>query len=190
MRLLEVMVVPEEKYFSTIIDDFTVTRTLLLNQVKITPHVLEGMARWFKDVELELPLPVMMAEGQERDTLAMQIVDDILATLDRIEVSVTEYGVEKYDAEIDHPKDVCPELVEALDRLWRELAGCYAEQLNARIPSLGMSPEEENQMYAQFISQMSHDLDITEDEAREVVRTNSSFRLMLRYQGINPDRIV
>lgn len=171
-------------------DDFTVAHVLLLNNAKLTSPVIDGMARWFRDVELELPLPVMIGEGPDKDALAIQIVEDILATLNTIEQHVVEYGVEKYEAEVEHPKEICPQDVETLDRLWREFAGCYAEQLNETIPSLGMSPEEENEMYSQFISQMSQDLDISEDEAREVVRNNSSFRLMLRYQGINPDRIV
>lgn len=181
---------PEEKYFSTIINDFETARVLLKNNMRLTAPVIDGMARWFRDVELELPLPVLIPEGTEKNALGAQIVEEIVGTLNSIELSVVEYGVEKYEAEVDHPKEICPESVETLDGLWREFAGCYAEQLNATIPPLGLSPEEENDMYAQFIERMSQDLDITEEEAREVVRNDSSFRLMLRYQGINPDRII
>ena len=90
-------------------------------------------------------------------------MEDILATLNTIEQHVVEYGVEKYEAEVEHPKEICPQDVETLDPgCGMELAYCYAEQLNATIPSLGMSPEEENEMYSQFISQMSQDLDISD----------------------------
>ena len=50
------------KIFSTIMDDFTVAHVLLLNNAKLTSPVIDGMARWFRDVELELPLPVMIGK--------------------------------------------------------------------------------------------------------------------------------
>lgn len=176
--------------FSGVVDDLTVLRIVLADDGPVTDVVINGIFRWFVDVELELPLPVMQLGDKQRKALAHTIVEEMIENFAEATRLINEFGLDKFNEEVETLSEVAPDQVKNLDNLWRELAGCYSQLLNKSVPKLEMSQQEEDELYSGFISKMAGDLDISEDEARDVVRNDSAFRLMLRRQGINPDRIL
>ena len=185
-------------YFKKTKDDFSVLKFLMENDGPVTLPVIEEVFSHFYDVELPLPLPVMDLSDDERKGLSVSIMDEMLETLEKIVEAVNqaeaEEDVEEDDEEGSEEKiylsDICPELTEELDNLWRELAGCFAAEINSTIQKPFTQPQEEEDFYEKLLPNLADDLDITEDEALSMVQNNSSLRLMLRRNGIDPDRII
>lgn len=162
--------------------DLRVLVACLDTETPPTEAVIGGIWRWFFDVELILPLPVMSMEDDERNRLGKEIASEMVEAFERIA---------KYRAaaeSIKLPFRVSPEDAAIVDNLWRELAGCYAEQVNRQVPTVEMDEEEAESFYGSFVSRTADMFDVSEDEIREALRTDSSFRMMLRLQGYDPDR--
>jgi hypothetical protein len=159
--------------------DLAVLGAVLDADVEVTDQVINGVWRWFQDIEIAVPLPVMDLTSDERRTLATTILiemDDLFAGLE----DLCEGKSAKSQAAVAKTPEA-----DRVNNLWKELAGCYAELVNDEIPEL---PES---LRASIIESMLEDLadrfGITEDAVRTRVRTDSSLRMMLRMNGLNPD---
>ena len=72
--------------------------------------------------------------------------------------------------------------------LFRELAGCWPDLVNGEVAEL---PEEVRaQVQASFIASAAEQMDVSEEEVRFQLRTNSSLRMSLRMNGLDPDAVV
>lgn len=149
--------------------------------VPMTEAVLNAVWRWYIDVELYLPLPEMPMEEKERLSLAQDILSEMEGLLTVVE--------NKFDTFTDEEKENLADLPEsqALNNLWRELAGVYAYLINEGVPALS---EEEQATAHEHAVEMLHDSSgMDEAEIRDRIRHDPTMRLMLRRSGLDPDKI-
>lgn len=168
--------------FRAAVADVKVVQACLSTDTLVTEAVVDGVWRWFADVEIVLPLPIMGMKPQERDSIAKMIADDMLASFER--------AADLWDQTdgSQNPEEVAPQEIRTLNALWREFAGCYAELVNAQVPTVTMSDEESARFYDSFVSRTAEALGVSEEETREALRTDSAFRMMIRLQGFDPDQ--
>ena len=157
-------------------DDLRVLKILVENDGPVTSTTLSAVWRWFLDVEIPLPLPAMPLTDKQRLTLTRAItseMDDVFAELEQ----QAETGGNVTEGEP----------VDRINALWRELAGCYADILNASLPQL---PEEQKrEMEANAVRLVAMSTGMDEEEAAEHIRTDPVTRTMLRRSGIEPDNV-
>lgn len=172
----------EMNFVTPIRQDIAVFRSVLTQGVPVTDMVLRGVWRWFQDVELRVPLAAMTFGEEERATLALTVVDEMDEVFARIEQSCDGLPPEE-QAEFTQGPDA-----DAVNALWRELAGCYADLVNREVAEI---PEEHREeAHAQAFESLCQQTGWSEDTLRENLRENTHFRMMLRMAGLDPDRIV
>lgn len=167
---------------SEIRNDVAALALVQASGLTVTDAVFMGVWRWFRDVELVVPLPVLVTEPEERQSLAALItaeMDDVMSRLEPL------FGV----AETDEEKDVLAQSADgqALDNLFRELAGVYAELVNDEVPVLPAMLKEALQ--EGLIENLADRLDADEYEIRARLKTDSRLRMMVRMSGLDPDAI-
>lgn len=165
--------------------DVRVMKLCVEHDVPITGAVLESVWRWFPDVEIVLPIPVMPLTSGEWKTFTLDILGDLH------DASVTMGGLvdeqDKFDDD-DIPDELSDRLAAQaahLDMLWRELAGCLADKINATVPVY--TEEEKRKAVASFLEQLSEELADSEEELLSFIRTDSRLRMYFRMNGLNPD---
>jgi hypothetical protein len=174
------MLVPNS--ITPIRSDLAVLRAVLDAGVGVTDSVINGAWRWFQDVELPLPLPVMTLSVQEQRHLAKTVLSEMDALFASLEKQCEGKSL-KQQAAIAQTGEA-----ERVNALWRELAGCYAELINDEVPQLPESARVRIQ--EAMIGELAERFEIGEDEARLKVRTDTTLRMMLRMSGLNPDEII
>lgn len=148
----------------------------------LTPSLVKSLWHWFQDVEIAVPLPIMPITEQEQISLSTDILremDGLFAILEeKAEVALKSGEV------LDGPSS--PE-GKKVDALWKELAGCYASIVNEEVPVLPLQMQE--MVGSMIVEEISRKYNISEDEARDKLRSESHLRMMLRIAGVNPDNI-
>lgn len=157
-------------------------RAVLAAGVTPTDKVITGVWRWFQDVEVNVPLPIMPMDDDERASIATAIAEEMDTILAELEaVCAGKSDSEQSDVTENHA------LVAPLNNLWKELAGCYADLINDEVPIL---PAALRAMIVESIlEELAEKNDCDEAEIRRRVRTDQSLRMMLRMNGINPDEL-
>lgn len=162
-------------------DDLRVIDACIKQGVPVTPAVLDAAWGWFGDVEIILPIPEMGLAEEQRNALAAQVIDDII-------VEFGKAAAKWEDAPDETPvKEIAPDEVEKIDSLWRELAGCFAPVLNEMVPEVPDPLRE--RICSTMVENMAESFEVGEDEVREALRSDSSLRMSLRRQGIDPDTV-
>lgn len=164
-----------------ILNDVRTMRAVIDAGVPVNDMVLRGVWRSFFDVELNLPLPVMPLSKSERNNLAKDIIHEMEARFGELEELA-----EGLDEEAQFALGSTDE-AKRINSLWRELAGVYAEQVNEQVPVIPAALKEI--ITARLISDMAEKFGVDEDDIRKKIRTESTLRMMLRMQGINPDEL-
>jgi hypothetical protein len=167
--------------------DVAVFRACVSSGVEINDNVLNGLWRAYIDVDVPLPLKpftdwVQGKDGQlgERDKLVLNILEEMDTGLAKIE-------------EVAKKSDFNPEEMskspeaQAVNALWRELVGCYAELANREIQEVPDEYKEE--IIRGIIENLTQGMGMTLHEAKNEFKVNNSLRLSLRKSGINPDLI-
>lgn len=157
-------------------EDVAVMRVVLESGVKVTDSVFKGIWHWFPDVELMVPLAAMQLGEKERTALASQIIaemDEVFAKLEAAwELDDSDEDMTRYSAQVD--------------ALFRELASCYAEFINAEVHVL---PDEVRaSIEAGLLERLMSQMDLDEDTVRYRLKTDPALRMMLRMSGVDPDR--
>lgn len=159
-------------------EDVAVFRAVLDAGVTVTDSVFKGVWQWFPDVELMVPLQAMALGDQERAALASQILgemDEVFSVLENL-----------WDH--DGSEDDLARGSKQVDALFRELASCYSDFVNAEVHVL---PDEvrvvvEESMIERLMSQMDTD----EDTVRYRLKNDAALRMMLRMSGLDPDKVL
>jgi hypothetical protein len=160
--------------------DLAAVRAVLASDAAMTAPVLHGLWRWFKDVELMVPLPVMGLAADERRSLAIDIAAEMDAKFVELEKVSAALSVEE-QSELGHSLEAEP-----TNNLWRELAGCYAELINLAVAVLPDEARQEIQRHMfDSLSRKSGDPDLI----RFQLRTDSVLRMSLRMSGLDPDQM-
>lgn len=158
-------------------------RATLEYGVDINDAVINGIWRYFSDVEIFVPLPVMPLEGKERMALAAIILQDMDETMLKIEKKFEKASSEKELDKISNGP-----LGERVDSLWKELAGCYAELINQEIPKL---PEHVKEAVAEsMVEELAARFETSPEDMIQQIRQDSTLRMLFRRTGLNPDEIV
>lgn len=161
--------------------DTKVFEVVVKSGVPMTEAVLNAVWRWYIDVELYLPLPEMPMADQERLTLAQEILSEMEDILTVVENKFDTFTEEEMENLANLPES------QALNNLWRELAGVYAYLINEGVPTLS---EEEQAAAHEHAVEMLHDSSgMDESEIRDRIRHDPTMRLMLRRSGLDPDKI-
>lgn len=169
-------------FVTPIRQDVAVLQAVLEVGVPVTDMVIRGVWRWFQDVELRVPLPVMALGEEERSTLALSITRE----MDEVFARIEKVG-EGLPPEQQHTLTEGPD-AEAVNSLWRELAGCFADLVNRDVVEI---PDEyREQAHEQAFESLCAQTGWSEDSLREHLRGDSQFRMMLRMAGFDPDRII
>lgn len=171
-----------DNLISEIRADIHVFRAVVEANVPPTDIVLNGIWRWYLDVELYLPLPVMeLTEGERR-----RYAVDILNEMDTI--FATEMEPVYMSLDVDGKNDLFrSSAADRVNALWKELAGVYAYLVNQGVVVLDEETRAEAEAHAVELLCASSGMD--EDEIRDRIRHDSQMRLMLRRSGLDPDRI-
>jgi hypothetical protein len=171
-----------ENTISQIRADLAITSVVVNSGLPLNEYVLKGLWRWFQDVELLVPLPVMDLADAERQSLGSQI----LVEMDQIFASL-EIQFEKATSEKEREAlAVGPDGI-AVNNLWREFAGVYATLINDEVTVL---PDKfRKQMQANMIDQLSERYDQDPDVIRYRLKNDTQLRMMLRMAGLDPDQI-
>lgn len=157
--------------------DIRVMKAVVDADVEMTPAVVNAVWKWFQDVELMVPLPVM----DMSDKMRLSLVKDILAEMDEAFTRLDQRSQDNGPAEMQAYPEVA-----LVDSLWRELAGCYADIVNAQITVL--TPEEQEQAYEGALRYLQMTSDLDETEVLRQIKTDPALRMMLRRNGLDPDR--
>ena len=172
----------ERNFVTQIREDVCVLKAVLENGAPVTDMVLRGVWRWFQDVELQVPLPVMTLGAEERASLALTITCEMDAVFARIEAACEGLDAGEQLAFTQGPDAA------AVNTLWRELAGCYAHLINSEVAEIPAEHLEE--AHARAFESLCEQTGWSEDTLRENLRENTHFRMMLRMAGLDPDRII
>lgn len=164
-----------------ILNDVRVMRAVVDAGVPVNDMVLRGVWRSFFDVELNLPLPVMPLSKAERNNLAKDIIHEMETLFTELE-ELAEGLEEEAQFALGSTDEA-----KRINSLWRELAGVYAEQVNEQVPVI--PPQLKEIITARLIADMADKFGVDEDDIRAKIRTESTLRMMLRMQGINPDEL-
>lgn len=173
--------------------DLKVLRVCIETDTFVTPPVIDAVWAWFSDVEIVLPIPDMELKPEDRKRLSLDIIDEMIEEFKKAGEKWTaateglEYDEEEWDEDYPVPSEVAEEEVQNVDTLWRELSGCLAATLNDMVPQF--TEEAAEYFYAHILEQAADDFQVSLDEVREALKTDVSFRMMLRRQGFDPDRI-
>ncbi len=144
--------------------------------------LVNGIWRYFSDVEIYVPLQVMPMTADERKSLAGSILEEMDTTMSDIEKLFDSAASEE---ELD--KISSGPLGRKVDNLWKELAGCYAEIINDEIPQL---PESMKEAIAEsMVEELAARYDTSREDIVRQIRKDSSLRMLFRRTGINPDEI-
>lgn len=170
-----------ENLITDIRNDVQVLQAVIAAGITPTDIVINGVWRWFLDIELLLPLPVMELTDDERRMFASEIVSEMDAHFAKLET--------RWDLLSEEEKHTLnkSEESETVNALWRELAGVYANIINKGVTVL--DPEDKQAAEATAIDMLVHASGMDEEEIRHRVRHDPTMRLMLRRSGIDPDRI-
>ena len=156
--------------------DIRVLKALIATDTPVTWPVLNAVWRWFLDVEIVLPIPVMDLSDGEKKALATDVINDLDESFGRLEAQV--------DADPETPMEGNVE-VQHVNALWRELAGIYAPMVNDSVQEV---PEEIRPLImAQAVTMLAQSSGLDMEDAIEHVRTDPVVRMMLRRSGIDPD---
>jgi len=161
--------------------DLTVLEILIKNNIEPTSSVMNAIWRWFIDIELILPLPVMEFSDKERTKYASEIVADLQKNFSILEQQYEKF-TEEEKRELSHSEEA-----EIVNSLWRELAGVYASIINEEVAVL--DEEEQEVAHANAVEMLSYSSGMDEDEIRDRIKHDPTMRLMLRKSGLDPDRI-
>ncbi len=170
-----------ENLISEMRADLHVFRAVVEANVAPTDIVLNGVWRWYLDVELHLPLPVMDMNPDERRRYAVDIINEMDAAFAAVEPQFDTMTHE------DIHNLFRGEFADQVNGLWRELAGAYAYLINQSVVILDEEDKRNAEEHAVELISQSSGLD--EDEIRDRIRHDSQMRLMLRRSGLDPDRI-
>lgn len=170
-----------ENSITPILRDIRVMRAVVDAGVPVSDMVIRGVWRSFFDIELNLPLPVMALTGPERQRLAREIIHEMEALFTELEELA-----EGLDDEAQFALSGIEE-AKRINSLWRELAGVYADQVNDQVPVI--PPALKEMITARIVADMADKFGVDEDDLRAKIRTESTLRMMLRMQGINPDEL-
>lgn len=170
-----------ENLISEVRSDLAVLRTVVESDTPVTETILNGLWRWFIDVELMLPLPVMDLTDAERKRYATEILTEMDALFAHLE--------ERFPSMTEEEQESLHTTDEALatNALWRELAGVFAALINRGVAVL--SEEEAAEAHEHAVEMLCATSGMEEDEIRDRIRHDPTMRLMLRRSGIDPDRI-
>lgn len=150
--------------------------------ITINEHLLAMVAKWFNDVEIQLPIAEMPMDEEERATLTVQITEDMLAALNE--------AIGSLNAEADEDI-VLAKATEDLDPLWRELAGLQARILN-EIYQHNTTPAATAEVVEAISNTVERLVRMTgedEESIRERMRNDANVRRFLKNLGIEPDAI-
>lgn len=170
-----------DNLISEVLGDVRALRAIAQASVPITEPALQGVWRWFIDVELLLPLPVMPLGDAERETYATDILNEMDAIFTRMEA--------QYDLLTEEQRsnlNTSPDSI-AVNALWRELAGVYAPIINRSVTVL--SDEERETAHEHALEMLCTTSGMDEDEMRDRIRHDPTLRLMLRRSGLDPDKV-
>ena len=172
----------DRNFVTPIREDIAVLKAVLECGAPVTDMVLRGVWRWFQDVELRVPLPVMTFGEEERAALALTIASEMDTVFARIEQACEGMSPEDQMQFTQGPD------ADAVNALWRELAGCFATLVNRDVAEI---PEEHLQeAHERAFENLCEQTGWSEEMLRENLRENSHFRMMLRMAGLDPDRII
>lgn len=149
-----------------------------------TEAVIEGLWHWFPNVEVALPLPVMVLKEADRVRIASGVLDEMFEVATRMESDLNNIhrDEESYSDYFKNSPDV-----PLIDNLWKELVGVYASLFNSYVRRL--SQEEQALASEAFLEFMENNLEIDRNEAITEIQTNPSLRMQLRMIGVDPDII-
>jgi hypothetical protein len=162
-------------------NDVQVLQAVIKADVPPTDIVINGVWRWFLDVELYLPLPVMELTTAEQKTFATTILEEMDTHFAKLETRWDHLTNE----EKHHLNQTDDSTI--VNNLWRELAGVYAALINKSVTIL--DPEDKEAAEATAVEMLMHASGMDEEEIRHRVRHDPTMRLMLRRSGIDPDHI-
>lgn len=172
----------DTKLIDDIRQDINNARAVIAFGLDLNDTIINGIWRYFSDVEINVPLSVMPLEKNERIELARGILDEMDEIMLQIRGLYESASSEEEIAKIHRGP-----LADKVDRLWKELAGCYAEIVNEEIPVL---PEHLRKVVAEsMVQELADRFDISESDMLEKIRHDSSLRMMFRRTGINPDEL-
>jgi hypothetical protein len=173
---------PRKNIITTIRKDVKVAKAVLNADLALTPAILRSLWAWFQDIEVAVPLPIMPITETEQ----ISISRDILNEMDEEFIILEQKVAEALATDSDFDGPASPE-GKKVDTLWKELAGCYASDINKEVPIL---PEHMHEMIANaIVDEVSHRYEISEEDARYKLRSEPSLRMMVRMSGLNPDNI-
>jgi hypothetical protein len=162
--------------------DVAVAKAVVNADLALTPAILKSLWVWFQDIEVAVPLPVMSITSGEQ----IAITRDILVEMDEHFLILEQKVTEAIKADVDFDGPASPE-GKKVDLLWKELAGCYAADINKEVPIL---PEHMQEMITiAIVDEISRRYDISEEDARFRLRSEPSLRMMVRMSGLDPDNI-
>lgn len=162
-------------------EDVAVFRAVVSAGLQPTSPVIHSLWRWFGNVDLALPLPIMSLEEKDRQNIAIDILNDLDVALDKYEEKSNQTPIKDR-----HELNNGPETI-IVDNMWKELAGLYAELLNKEVLALNDADKEE--ITANIIENISEALGLDHEGVIQKIKTDPSLKLSLRMMGLNPDEI-
>jgi imidazolonepropionase-like amidohydrolase len=150
--------------------------------IRINEHLLAMVAKWFSDVEIALPIAEMPMTEEERNTLSIQVAEDMISALDKAITSLDNGGAEA---------EVLSQAAATLDPLWRELAGLQARVLNEIHQRHSDRPTRAEVLEAieNMVEQLMQATGEDEETTRNRMRKDAGVIRLLRQLGIEPDAI-
>lgn len=168
------MPMPKEQ-LAAVRDDVAALVAVTQAGVTVTRQVIEGVSRWFDDVEIRYPIAEMQFSAEERKSLIVEIGTEMLSRF----TEAAKTGVDE---------STFPAFAQSVDRLWRELTGALAPELNSRFEDERIPAEEAGRYLRETVQELREMLgDDVADEYLTRARNDSRTRTQLRRIGVDPD---
>jgi hypothetical protein len=162
--------------------DFETLQLIIKADVPMTESLMGTIAKWFGNVEIGYPIAEMELTAAERSALAITVMKEMC--------DVTASAVTALEADGDD-EEVLADISPKLDALWRELTGLFAVVLNESFHRSieNVDPDEVREALESAITTLAEVVGEDEDEVREMMKSDESFRAKVRRMGIDPDSI-
>jgi hypothetical protein len=162
--------------------DFETLQSIIAADIPMTESLMGTIAKWFGNVEIGYPIAEMELTSAERRTFAITALTEMC--------DVTARAVVKLEADNDE-EEVLEDISPKLDALWRELTGLFASVLNEAFQRSieNVDPEEVREALESAITTLAEVVGEDEEDVREMMKSDESFRAKVRRMGIDPDSI-
>lgn len=163
-------------------NDAQVLALVASTECPFTLSVIDGVANWFEDVEINYPIADMNLSKDEQRSIVRLASEELLNHFD------TYYHIAEKEDGLSEERFI--ELGKLVDPLWREITGAFAKELNQRFEETRIPIDIAKRYLEEMINRYKIEQgDFAANEFINAIKYDKRLRAQLRRMGIDPDLV-